>query len=192
MSDNITGSQFNNFYNICHLFFTVRKRSCGKVIFLHLSVSLSVHREGGELAWQRRHAWQGQYVWEACVWGACMGACMAGACVAGGMCGRGHVWQGSICARRAYVAGAGGTCMAGTCMVGGHAWQGTRITEGACMAGGRRDGHCSGRYALYWNAFLFTKNTLKVHICFQSEQCFLTREFNLTIIMCRAQIFHVM
>ena len=34
---------------------------------------------------------------------------------------------------------------------GGHAWQ------GACVAGGvygRRDGHCSGRYASHWNAFL--------------------------------------
>ena len=30
---------------------------------------------------------------------------------------------------------------------GGHAWQGVRS--------GRRDGHCSGRYASYWNAFLF-------------------------------------
>ena len=33
------------------------------------------------------------------------------------------------------------------------------MAEGACMAGGggvhgRRDGHCSGRYASYWNAFL--------------------------------------
>ena len=30
---------------------------------------------------------------------------------------------------------------------GGHAWQ------GVC---GRRDGHCCGRYASYWNAFLFS------------------------------------
>ena len=29
--------------------------------------------------------------------------------------------------------------------------------RGACVAGGmhgRRDGHCNGRYASYWNAFL--------------------------------------
>ena len=34
----------------------------------------------------------------------------------------------------------------------GHVWQ------GGCMAGGmrgRRDSYCSGRYASYWNAFLF-------------------------------------
>ena len=52
---------------------------------------------------------------------------------------------------------------------GGHAWQGAggmhaggRVVR-ACMAGGvhgrglrgRRDGHCSGRYASYLNAFLF-------------------------------------
>ena len=43
---------------------------------------------------------------------------------------------------------AGGACMARE----GHAWQ------AACMAGSvcvRRDGHCRGRYASYWNAFLF-------------------------------------
>ena len=45
----------------------------------------------------------------------------------------------------------GGACMAegeGACMAG----------EGACIGRGmpgRRDGHCSGRYAFYWNAFLF-------------------------------------
>ena len=33
------------------------------------------------------------------------------------------------------------------------------VAEGTCMAGGmhvRRDSHYSGRYASYWNAFLFT------------------------------------
>ena len=41
--------------------------------------------------------------------------------------------------------------MVGACMADGHAWQ------GVCMAGGmhgRRDSHCSGWYASYWNAFL--------------------------------------
>ena len=55
-----------------------------------------------------------------------------GACVAGGLHGR------------------------GMCMARGHVWQ------GVCVAGGRmhgrRDGHCSGRYASYWNAFLFRYN----------------------------------
>ena len=63
-----------------------------------------------------------------------------------------------------------GVCMAGgmhggvqgACMAGGR-------VVGACMAGGvhgrgmrgRRDGHCSGRYASYWNAFLFTMHLRK-------------------------------
>ena len=66
----------------CYIF-TVRNSSCGKVMFLHLSVSHSVHGEGR--AWRR------------------------------GMHGKG-------------VCGGGGMR-------------------------GRRDGHCSGRYASYWNAF---------------------------------------
>ena len=40
-----------------------------------------------------------------------------------------------------------GACMAGGMHGGGgHAWQGG--------VHGRRDGHCSDRYASYWNAFL--------------------------------------
>ena len=64
-----------------------------------------------------------------------MGACVAGrdmhdrGCVAGGRCGKGVcvVW--------------------GACMAWEHAWQEDMR--------GRRDGHCSERYASYWNAFLF-------------------------------------
>ena len=55
---------------------------------------------------------------------------------------RGHAWQG--------------VCMA----EGGHAWQG-----GMCGGGmhGRRDGHWSGRYASYWNAFFFIEmNSFKL------------------------------
>ena len=43
--------------------------------------------------------------------------------------------------------------------------KGAMYGEGACVAGGlhgegacvhsKRDGHCRGRYAFYWNAFLF-------------------------------------
>ena len=51
--------------------------------------------------------------------------CGRWACVAGDMRGRGHAWQGGKRARG----------------------------EGACVHG-RRDVHCSGRYASYWNAFL--------------------------------------
>ena len=66
--------------------------------------------------------------------GACVGG---GACViGGGMRGRGHAWQG--------------TCVAGG---GGHAWLGGRCAWRGGMRD-RRDDHCSGRYASYWNAFL--------------------------------------
>ena len=83
----------------------------------------------------------------------------------GGMHGRGHVWQGGLCGKGACMAGdtyvVGGACVVGVCMVRGaymawvHAWQ-----EGMHVSGGRggmrcrRDGHCSGRYVSYWNAFL--------------------------------------
>ena len=55
----------------------------------------------------------------------------------------------------------GGACVVGgvhgrgACMVGAHVWQGC-AWRGACMHG-RRDDHCSGWYASYWNAFLFAK-----------------------------------
>ena len=52
----------------------------------------------------------------------------------GGMHGRVCVWHGA-------------------CMARGSAWQ-----RGLCVARGvrgRRDGHCSRRYAYYWNTFLF-------------------------------------
>ena len=85
------------------------------------------------------------------------GACVVGACLAGGMCGRGgmhgrgaNVWQGGMCGR-------------------GHVWWG-----GVCGRGGmhgrthvchtplpptcdttRYGWSMRGRYASYWNAFLF-------------------------------------
>ena len=54
------------------------------------------------------------------------------------------------------------------------------MTEGgihgreACMAGGgvccRRDSHCSGRYASYWNAFMFSSDEAsKILILFMSR-----------------------
>ena len=61
-----------------------------------------------------------------------------GACVAGK-----HAWQG------AYMAG------------GMHARQGVCVAKGLHCRGegmhGRRDDHCSGWYASYWNAFLLLK-----------------------------------
>ena len=66
-----------------------------------------------------------------------------GACGGGGMRGWGScfgAWQG-ICVAR-------GMCGRSVCMAGGHAWQ--RGMHGMI------DGHCSGRYASYWNPFLFS------------------------------------
>ena len=51
----------------------------------------------------------------------------------GGVHGLGHAWWGACVA---------GGCVMGACVVGGG---GVR---------GRREGHCSGRYASYWNVFL--------------------------------------
>ena len=75
------------------------------------------------------------------------GACMVRTCMMGGMCGWGSAWPGG--GGSAWPGGmyGGGTCVVGACMAGGHAWQGDMHS--------RRDGHCSGRYASYWNAFLF-------------------------------------
>ena len=84
----------------------------------------------------------------------------------GVMCGRGHTW-GGMCG--------GGMHGKGDMHGRGHAWQGHEW-QGLCMAGGmhggegrhgRRDGHCSGRYASYWNAFLFNLVFVK-YICLTS------------------------
>ena len=73
------------------------------------------------------------------------GVCMDGACAAGGMHGRGHAWWGMCMA--------GGMCGKGGVNGGGRVHgKGACMARGACMAGGvhgRRDGHCSGRYASY-------------------------------------------
>ena len=108
------------------------------------------------------------------------GACVAGvvhgrgrgACVAGG-----HAWQGS-------VHGRGGMHGRECVWSGGHVWQGGICGggcawQGACMAGGMLDrGACMphmlppppdttrygrsmrGRYASYWNSFLFYIRTI--------------------------------
>ena len=108
-------------------------------------------------AWGRR-----AYVEGACIAGSMLGVCVwwghvcggGMRCMAGGVHGRGsmhgggHAWQGGM-------HGGGGMCGGGGGMLGGGcAWQ-----RGMCGRGGglhgRRDGHCSGQYASYWNAFLF-------------------------------------
>ena len=58
----------------------------------------------------------------------------------------------------------GGACIAGGCGRGACMSRGM-CGRGACMAGGmpgRRGGHCSGRYASYWNAFLFWHSFIRV------------------------------
>ena len=86
-----------------------------------------------------------------------VGGVMTGeVCMAGGMCGggghawqecawQGHAWQG--CAWQGGVWQ--GCAWQGVCVAGGHAWLGGMR--------GRRDGHCSRRYASSWNTFLFNE-----------------------------------
>ena len=73
---------------------TIRKRSCRKVMFLHLSVSYFVHRVGACVV--DEHAWQ----W-ACAAGACMvGVCMAEGVHGGGMHGGGVRGSGGVHGRK--------------------------------------------------------------------------------------------
>ena len=104
---------------------------------------------------------------------------MHGGGCGGGMRGRGYTWQGLCMAGGVHGGGSihvagqalqGGMHGGGGMCGGGHAWQGACMAggmhgggvhgRGACVAGegglhGRRDGHCSGQYVSYWNAFLF-------------------------------------
>ena len=86
--------------------------------------------------------------------------------MAGGVCSRGgvvegHAWWGHVWWGACVV---GGHTWQGACVTGEHVWQGSMCGRGACMAGGvhggggmcgRRNGHYSGQYASYWNAFFF-------------------------------------
>ena len=109
---------------------TIRNSSCGKVMFSQACVKNSVHG----------------------------GACLArGACVVGGYAWQeGHVWRRGMCGRE-------GMCDGGHAWHWGYVWQGAVHGWGACVARGgvcgSRDSHCSGRYASYWNAFLFISKT---------------------------------
>ena len=52
------------FFEVCHSFITANKRSCGKVMFLHLSLSHSFHRGGVHPPWQTlppHGHWSGRY-----------------------------------------------------------------------------------------------------------------------------------
>ena len=57
-----------------------------------------------------------------------------------------------------FMCGMGACVVGGACMAGGHAWQGACVAGGVHGRGmrGRRNGHCSGRYASYWNAYLLS------------------------------------
>ena len=83
------------------------------------------------------HAW----------WGACMVGGMhdRGTHDGGGMHGRGHEYQGACMA--------GGVHGRGACVAGGMHDRGASMVIRSMH--GRRHSHCSGRYASYWNAFLF-------------------------------------
>ena len=145
------------------MYFYSPQTKFAKVMFLHLSVSHSVHGGGG--------------VWQ--------GACMAGegVCMAGGVCGGGGMWGGGMC-------GQGGMHGQGACMAGGMHGRGVCVAEGGmhgreggmcgsgacmhrgvCVAGGvhapphppdttRYGQSMHGRYASYWNAFLLNIDLL--------------------------------
>ena len=86
---------------------------------------VSVILSTGDMHGEGRHTWQrGGHAW----W---RGACMAK--------GGGHAWWRRGMHVREFA-------WQGACVAGGCAWQG-----GMC---GRRDSHCSGPYASYWNALL--------------------------------------
>ena len=72
------------------------------------------------------HVWQGGHAWQG------IGMHGRGVCMAGGMCKRG-----------------------GACMAGGVFVVGSMHGRGGGVRG-RNNGNCSGRYASYWNAFLFS------------------------------------
>ena len=59
--------------------------------------------------------------------------------------------QGGACVAKEGMCGKGWRTCQGACMAEGHAWRGGGWGGVAC----RRDDHLSGRYASYWNAFLF-------------------------------------
>ena len=110
----------------------------------------------GRCAWQGGHAWQGCYAqcggvwhvwWRGHAWQ--WGGCAWSPCMMEHIWQGGHAWQGGMY---------GGRCL---CWVG-HVWGMHGV--GPCMAGdvcergaymnARRDSHCSGWYASYWNTLL--------------------------------------
>ena len=69
--------------------------------------------------------------------------------------------------------GGGGVCGRG------RAWQGGVRGKGVACVRGRIDDHCSGRYTIYWNAFLHLKSfvlilEILVHLLHLGGDTFLT------------------
>ena len=105
------------------------------------------------------HAWLwGGHAW---LWGGMHG------------CGGGHAWLPGACMVTGGVHGCRGACVVaggvhccggGACVVaGGHAWLaggGVHAWLRGCL-GYDKIRSISGRYASYWNAFLYCKNTFK-------------------------------
>ena len=109
---------------------TVRNE-VAKVMFLHVSVSHSVHRKGRLLS---QHALQvvSQHALQ-------QGGLLLGGVPTPGGCSPGRSASGG-----------------GACSKGGLLWKG-----GGVETPPKADGYCCGRYASYWNAFLFGKISIQ-------------------------------
>ena len=135
---------------------------------------------------QRGHAWPGgMHGW--------------GGCGFGGMCGCGGVWLQRACMAggHAWWGVHGGMCVAGGMHGRGACVAGGMCMPGVCMAGGVRDMHTplgryysygirsmTGRYASYWNAFLFdiefsTGTARNINVLFVSKMA--NEDPNLTL-----------
>ena len=119
-------------------------------MFLHLSVSHSVHRGR---AWQKGVC-SGGHAWWGCAW---WGACMTGGHAQQGR----HAQQGGMHSRG--MQGGGAMHSRGMCVVGGMQGRGGMHGGGGgcachtCPPDTTRYGRSMrGRYASYWNAFLLT------------------------------------
>ena len=127
--------------NVCEVkywdIFTVRNE-VAKFMFLHMSVSHSVHRGRGVLSQHglqvvSQHALQQRGAIPACIAGAISACLAAGGSAPGGVPAPGGSAPGGACSRWGLPPSRG---------------------DGypPCF---KADGYCCGRYASYWNAFLF-------------------------------------
>ena len=97
-----------------------------------------------------------------------------GACVSRGV----HALREGVCTARGHVC-PGGACMLGeACMSGGSCMTRGMHAQGADTLPHPGDGHCSRRYASYWNAFLLLsfnhfghKHFPRGHACLGGPAC---------------------